>query len=136
LVEAAPPRVAEPEPPAHESETAKGGRNRTAVPDDLIADIEAFKREVRSQEAGRPDARKKEAIAPQDLRLPKKVRERLPEFIMSAHIYDQDPAKRFVLINGLKTREGEETREDITVEQILPDGAVLSFEGNRFFRHR
>jgi general secretion pathway protein B len=64
------------------------------------------------------------------------VRKRLPEFIMSAHIYDEEPSKRFVLINGLKTREGEESREEITVKQILPDGAVLSFEGHEFFQHR
>ena len=75
-------------------------------------------------------------LAPQELRLPKEVRKRMPDFVMSAHIYDKEPAKRFVLINGLKTREGEESREAITVEEILPDGAVLRFEGNRFFQRR
>jgi len=33
-------------------------------------------------------------------------------------------------------REGEASREEITVEQILPDGAVLSFEVPRFFQRR
>ena len=74
------------------------------------------------------------AIFPE--RLPKELRERLPQFIMSAHIYDKEPSKRFVLINGLKTREGEESREEITVVEILPDGAVLSFDGNRFYQRR
>jgi general secretion pathway protein B len=109
----------------------------TKAPLDLIADIEAFKREVRDEESVVTKASKPEdAFPPQKLRLPKDVRKRLPEFIMSAHIYDEDPSKRFVLINGLKTREGEESREEITVKQILPDGAVLSFEGHEFFQHR
>ena len=55
---------------------------------------------------------------------------------MSAHIYDSEPSRRFVLINGFKIREGEASREEIIVEQILPDGAVLSFEGYRFFQRR
>lgn len=111
------------------------------VPEDLIADIEAFKREVRAAQTRKGKSKKNEEkktkkIAPEDLRLPKDLRERLPEFIMSAHIYDKVPSKRFVLINGLKTREGEESREEITVVEILPDGAVLSFEGNRFYQRR
>jgi len=109
----------------------------TKAPPDLVADIEAFKRVVRDEESVVAKASKPEnAVPPQKLRLPKDVRKRLPEFIMSAHIYDEDPSKRFVLINGLKTREGEESREEITVKRILPDGAVLSFEGHEFFQHR
>ncbi|MEA3273869.1 MAG: general secretion pathway protein GspB [Pseudomonadota bacterium] len=107
------------------------------VPDDLRADIEAFKNEVRAEESG--DAAKPEQqadVAPEDLRLPREVEQRLPAFLMKVHVYDKDSAKRFVLINGLRTKQGERTREDITVEEILPDGAVLSYEGHKFFRHR
>ncbi len=63
----------------------------------MVADIEAFKREGREEQSTETRPEKKlEKIAPQDLRLPKDVRERLPEFVMSAHIYDAEPAKRFV----------------------------------------
>jgi general secretion pathway protein B len=107
------------------------------VPPDLIADIAKFKREVREEESGLTASGKDgQTIGLQQLRLPKDVRERLPNFSMSAHIYDKEPSKRFVLINGLKTREGESSPEDIAVEQILPQGAVLSFEGHRFFQAR
>jgi general secretion pathway protein B len=119
-------------PPASPEET-KG----TRIPQDLVSDIEAFKRDVLAERSGKPRPEvKSKKTRPQDLRLPKKVRESMPEFDMSAHIYDKEPAKRFVLINGLKTREGEESREEITVEEILPDGAILRFEGNRFFQPR
>jgi general secretion pathway protein B len=121
-------RVAAERPSATQSEK---GNN---VPPDLIADIEAFKRSVREEQTRATDAEGTEdETALRDLRVPKEVREHLPEFVVSAHIYDKEPSKRFVLINGLKTREGEESREALTVEKILPDGVVLSFEGNRFF---
>jgi|GEM_PF-6032260 len=34
---------------------------------------------------------------PQDLRLPRAVRDCLPELVMSVHIYDSEPSMRFVL---------------------------------------
>ena len=139
---APPPRRRERTPPVDPTPPPAPVRQQESkVPEDLIADIEAFKQEVRTAQSGKSNSKKHEEgkekkIAPQELRLPKELRERLPKFIMSAHIYDKEPSKRFVLINGLKTREGEESREEITVVEILPDGAVLSFEGNRFFQRR
>jgi general secretion pathway protein B len=135
------PAVPPPSPPVQAMEPAPTPppvrTQSTEVPQDLVADIEAFKREVREEQSTNTRPEKKEAkIAPRDLRLPKHVRERLPEFVMSAHIYDKERGKRFVLINGLKTREGEESREEITVEEILPDGAILRYDGNRFFQRR
>lgn len=55
---------------------------------------------------------------------------------MPVHVYVEDKAQRFVLINGLKYREGDETREGLKVEQILPDGTVLSYQGNPFYVRR
>ena len=132
------PRQPVPEPPIEPRPSAPPKSDKTdKVPPDLIADIEAFKREIRDEQAGSVGAAEDgDEAAPRDLRLPKDVRKRLPSFVMSAHIYDEDPPKRFVLINGLKTREGEESREEITVVRILPDGALLSFDGHKFFQHR
>ena len=55
---------------------------------------------------------------------------------MTAQIYDPDPTRRFVVINSLRYAVGETTREGLKVEQVLSDGVVLSFEGQRFFRRR
>jgi general secretion pathway protein B len=108
-----------------------------AVPDDLRQDIEAFKKQVRQERSGGKKSAKPDAkVRPQDLHLPRDVAERLPAFLMTVHIYDADPPKRFVLINARKIREGGSTREGIEVEQILPDGAILSYDGHRFFQHR
>ncbi len=144
--------VEEPEsqapPPASRSRKRDGGiPSRPAIsqiPEDLRQDVEAFKEELRQELAGTKDKQKPRATAkasepevpPQELRLPPDVQKRLPRFLMSAHVYDKTPAKRFVLINNLKTREGETSREGIKVEEILPDGAVLSYTGHRFFQAR
>ncbi|MEJ2385748.1 MAG: general secretion pathway protein GspB [Chromatiaceae bacterium] len=112
------------------------------VPGDIRADIEAFKKQVLQSQAGgrRAKATRSPAppkpVKPQDLRLPPDIMESLPPFFMTVHVYDKDPAKRFVAINSMETHEGEQTREGITVDKILPEGAVLSFEGHKFFRHR
>jgi general secretion pathway protein B len=55
---------------------------------------------------------------------------------MTVHVFDEDVSKRFILINALRYGEGEETREGIRVERIIPEGAVLSYLGNPFFVRR
>jgi general secretion pathway protein B len=109
----------------------------TPVPRDLIAEIEAFKREVRGgQGTEKPPVK---ALSrpidkdPQGLRLTPAQEADLPRYLMTAHVYDADQSRRFVLINGLKYREGEKTRDGMTVERILAQGAVLSHKGNPFF---
>lgn len=109
----------------------------TPVPRDLIADIESFKREVR----GGPGAEKGVAKSapepldtnPESLRLTAAQEAALPSFLMTVHVFDADPTRRFVMINGRKYREGDKTREGLAVERILAQGAVLSHEGNPFF---
>lgn len=113
----------------------------TPVPRDLIADIEAFKREVRVGQGPDKGPQKAPAKAlsrsidkdPLGLRLTPAQEAELPGYLMTAHVYDADQSRRFVLINGLKYREGEKTREGMTVERILAQGAVLSHKGNPFF---
>lgn len=109
----------------------------TPVPRDLIADIEAFKREVQGGQVDQKATAK--ALArpidkdPEKLRLTAAQEADLPRYLMTAHVYDADQGRRFVLINGLKYREGNKTREGMTVERILAQGAVLSHKGNPFF---
>jgi general secretion pathway protein B len=109
----------------------------TPVPRDLIADIESFKREVRG--AGNSEKPPSKALSNlgdkelQGLRLTPAQEAELPPYLMTVHVYDLDRGRRFVLINGVKYREGERTREGITVERILAQGAVLSHKGNPFY---
>jgi general secretion pathway protein B len=110
-----------------------------SIPEDLRRDVAAFKDEIRRERSGaapRPAAAKATREDPKKLRLPLEVEGRLPAFFVTAHIYDTDSSKRFVVLNSLKYTEGETTREGLKVEDILPDGVVLGFEGHRFFRRR
>jgi general secretion pathway protein B len=55
---------------------------------------------------------------------------------VTVHVYSDDPAKRFVIIKSLRLREGDRTEDGLLVEEIRPDGVVLSAEGQRVFRPR
>jgi general secretion pathway protein B len=56
----------------------------------------------------------------------------LPDLRMDLHVFDTDPAKRFVFINMRKLREGETLPEGVRVDEITPTGARLSYKGNQF----
>ncbi|AFL74380.1 general secretion pathway protein GspB [Thiocystis violascens] len=112
---------------------------RAPIPVDLIDDIESFKQQVR-REQGLPPPKSSAGFKPvridgdpTRLRLTPQQQAQTPGYLMTVHVYDPDAAKRFVLINALKYREGEETREGLRVERILADGAVLSYQGNPFY---
>ena len=112
-------------------------RPADGIPDDLRQDIQSFKEQIKGGEGGK--AAKKannQKPVPQERRLPREVEERLPSFLLTVHIYDAEPAKRFVVIDGRKLRQGDSSRGGILVEEILPDGVALSFEGHPFFRPR
>lgn len=56
----------------------------------------------------------------------------LPPANLSLHVYDRNPSARFVFVNGQRAREGETLQNGLRVDEITPEGAVLSFRGSRF----
>jgi general secretion pathway protein B len=60
----------------------------------------------------------------------------LPPLSVDLHIFADDPAKRAVFINGRRYTQGAQITEGPTVEQITPEGAVLSYRGRRFLLPR
>lgn len=56
----------------------------------------------------------------------------LPEQHLALHVYDENPAGRFVLLNSQRLREGESAIDGVRIERITPDGAVASWRGRRF----
>ncbi|HKD54765.1 MAG TPA: general secretion pathway protein GspB [Steroidobacteraceae bacterium] len=60
----------------------------------------------------------------------------LPQLRLDLHVYAQRPQDRFVMINMHKLREGDALPEGVKVENITPEGAVLSFNGSRFLLPR
>jgi general secretion pathway protein B len=56
----------------------------------------------------------------------------LPPLRVDLHVYSNISAERFVFINMKKQTEGSALAEGPTVQQITPDGVVLSWQGQRF----
>jgi general secretion pathway protein B len=141
-----------PPPPDVPLPSAPPDNDQVPVPDDLLAEIEAFKELVRKQD---PSVAKRAAAAPPPLPEPPglellpatetvalppgpslDLRNRLPPFSMNVHVFNDDPKRRFVYINGRKLTEKQESPEGLRLERIVADGAVLSFDGERFFQRR
>lgn len=56
----------------------------------------------------------------------------VPETQVSLHVYDADPGKRFVFLNGQRLREGDVAANGLRVERIDADGVVLDHRGSDF----
>lgn len=70
--------------------------------------------------------------APRWQDLPADQRGGLPAPRIDVHVFAQDPARRFVLIELRKYHEGDRLDSGATVEAIRNDGIVLSYQGQRY----
>ena len=64
--------------------------------------------------------------------LPVAVRDKLPVPRIDVHVFAREPARRFVLINLRKHKEGDVLDEGATIDAILADGILLSYRGQRY----
>lgn len=51
---------------------------------------------------------------------------------LDVHVYDDDPQRRFVLIALRKYRAGDRLENGVVIEEILPDGLKMSYQGTHF----
>jgi general secretion pathway protein B len=56
----------------------------------------------------------------------------IPPASVGLHVYDPNPAARFVFVNGIRAREGDVLPNGLRVDEIGAEGTVLSFRGARF----
>ena len=66
--------------------------------------------------------------------LPLAIQQELPPMSVSVHAYSGKPADRLVGINSRLLHEGENVAPGLTLEQITPDGMILSYKGYTFRR--
>ena len=52
--------------------------------------------------------------------------------VLNAHVYSEDPAERFVILNMQKYKEGEQIPEGPDLEQVTRDGVILAVPEGRF----
>lgn len=64
--------------------------------------------------------------------MPPQFRQALPELSVNIHIYAPREADRILYINNRQYHSGDHVRDGVIVEAIVEDGAVLSFQGQRF----
>ncbi|WP_064749930.1 general secretion pathway protein GspB [Lysobacter antibioticus] len=58
------------------------------------------------------------------------ARKQLPPLKLSMHMWNDEPARRFVIVDGQRLAEGDRIGEAVLVA-IRPDGAVLDWNGRR-----
>lgn len=64
--------------------------------------------------------------------LPMDFQQGLPELVVNIHVYAAEELNRILYINNRSYRRGEQVQDGIIVEEIVPDGVVLQFRGQRF----
>lgn len=64
--------------------------------------------------------------------LPLDFQQRLPELVVNIHVYAVEEPSRILYINNRSYRRGDQVQDGIVVEEIVPDGVVLQFRGQRF----
>lgn len=64
--------------------------------------------------------------------MPQDFQRALPSLAVTIHVYSQEESQRILFINNREYRKGSQIEGGIRVEDIVPDGAVLSYQGERF----
>ncbi|MDE2196188.1 MAG: general secretion pathway protein GspB [Gammaproteobacteria bacterium] len=68
--------------------------------------------------------------------LPLAFQQSLPPLHLDVHSYAQNPADRFVIINMRRYQAGDTLKEGPKVIEIVPDGVILEYRGQRFLLPR
>ncbi|MFW1678146.1 general secretion pathway protein GspB [Pontibacter sp. JAM-7] len=71
---------------------------------------------------------------PHQRQLSSDLQRSLPDLAISVHIYSESPASRLVRINNTTYREGDQVDRQLTLDEITPDGVIMSIRNNRFWR--
>jgi hypothetical protein len=86
--------------------------------------------------ATEPSSGAAQSDAPELRDLAPTLRADLPPLRVSMHVFDADPARRFVLIDGRRLSEGDVLGEGLLLIEIRRDGSLLEFRGHRFLLPR
>jgi general secretion pathway protein B len=64
--------------------------------------------------------------------LPEAFRRSLPPLSVNIHVYSPDVSQRILYINNRQAQQGERIEGGVVVEEIVEDGVVLQYHGQRF----
>lgn len=63
--------------------------------------------------------------------MPAAYRAEFPPLAVDVHVYNADPQRRFVLVNGKRYREGDPLAEGPRIAEIVADGLVVDWRNER-----
>lgn len=63
--------------------------------------------------------------------MPPSFRSEFPKLVVEVHVYDDNPLRRFILVNGKKYRETDTLLEGPRVVEITPDGVIVEHRGSQ-----
>lgn len=63
--------------------------------------------------------------------MPDSYRADFPQITVQVHVYDNDPTKRWTLIDGKRYREGDTLPQGPKIFKIVPQGIVFDWHGQR-----
>lgn len=63
--------------------------------------------------------------------MPPNYRADFPALSVEVHVYDEDPARRWIMTGGKRYREGEALSEGPRIAEITPEGIVFDHRGQR-----
>jgi len=113
-------------PPLAEEPMLSG--QEPSVPPDY--DARDYRPAITPSQANAVAAARRESVPSRDEVLAQGTQ--LPELRLDLHVYDADPAKRFVFVNMRKLREGDSLPEGVRLDVITQTGAKFSFRGTQF----
>ncbi|MCD2451189.1 general secretion pathway protein GspB [Methylicorpusculum oleiharenae] len=64
--------------------------------------------------------------------LPDDFRQSVPKMAINVFVYARDPAERFVIINMVKYKAGQQTKDQVDIKEILPKSLVLNYRDQTF----
>ena len=64
--------------------------------------------------------------------LPEAFRNSLPPLNVNIHVYSPDESQRILYINNRQVQQGERIQAGVLIEEIVQDGVILRFRGQRF----
>jgi general secretion pathway protein B len=68
--------------------------------------------------------------------LPAPLRAGLPPLRLSVHVFAEDPARRFAIVDGARLREGEALVDGLQLQEIRRDGLRLAWQGRSLWLPR
>jgi len=84
-----------------------------------------------SAPAGIPPALTQPAPLRKFREMPPDYRADFPALRVEIHVFEQEKQRRFVIVNGRKYREGERMAEGPTLVEIVAEGMVLEYRGEK-----